>query len=119
MNDRVFIENLRLKCKIGASVKERRKPQEVVMDLSLFVDLRRAGSSDRLASTIDYRRVVKLVTELASGREFRLLEGLGEAVAASALGMPRVERVVVKLRKAKYSDAPAMGIEIERISKVG
>jgi FolB domain-containing protein len=112
--DRIFLENIRLTCRIGATAKERREPQEVVVDLSLFTNLRRAGTTDRLRHTVDYRKVLRQISELVSSREFNLLEGLAEGIASIALGHAGVERVTVKVRKRRYSEEPSVGIEIER-----
>jgi len=115
--DRIFLENLRIKCKIGASEKERRVAQEVIIDLSLFANLKRAAATDRIGYTIDYRRVRRQISEFVSSREFRLLEGLAEGVASVALKTAGVQRVSVKVRKARYSDEPSVGVEIERTKR--
>ncbi len=115
--DRIFLENVRLKCRIGASDKERSEAQEVVMDLSLFAGLRRAGTTDRIDYTIDYRKVRRQISEFAASREFRLLEGLAEGIASLALKTAGVRRVTVKVRKARYSDEPSVGVEIERMKR--
>jgi len=112
--DRIFLENVRFKCRIGATAKERREPQEVVIDLSLFTNLTRAGTTDRLRYTVDYRKVLRQISELVSSREFNLLEGLAEGIASITLGYAEVERVTVKVRKRRYSEEPSVGIEIER-----
>ena len=114
MNDRIFLDNLRLKCRIGITDEERREPQEVMADISLFVNLKRAGTSDSLDDTVNYREAMTNVLQSVSNREFNLLESLAEGIAALALETSRVERVVVKVRKAKYSREPSIGIEIER-----
>ncbi len=49
-----------------------------------------------------------------SEREFELLEGLAEGIAAFALKTARVEEVAAKVLKAKYAAEPSIGIEIER-----
>jgi FolB domain-containing protein len=118
-NDRVFLENVRLKCKVGASEKERRMAQEVLVDLNLFFDLKRPGTTDSLEDTVDYSEMMRKVSEFVSRREFGLLESLAEGIAALALETRGVERVTVRVRKAKYSDQPSVGVEIERRRRAG
>ena len=113
--DRVFIENLRFKCRIGITEKERSEEQEIVVDLSLFADLKQAGGTDDLQHTVDYRRTMRDVLEFASSREFGLLESLAEGIASMALKHAVVERAVVRVRKAKYSGEPSAGVEIDRV----
>lgn len=119
MKDRIFLNNLRLKCRIGASEKERGEPQEVLVDLSLFLDLRRAGIADNIGRTIDYRKVTRQVERLVSEREFKLLEALAERIASLVLKPAGVARVVVRVRKTKYSSDPSIGVEIERSRRRG
>ena len=115
MNDRIFIDNLRCKSRVGVTDEERREPQEVLVDISLRVSLKRAGTSDNLGNTLDYREMMKRVLGFVSGNEFKLLERLAEGIASLALERPCVEGAVVKVRKAKYSNKPSIGIEIERV----
>ncbi|MDG6918948.1 MAG: dihydroneopterin aldolase [Nitrososphaerota archaeon] len=114
MVDRIFIENLRLKCKVGTQDEERRVSQEILVDVSLTVGLGRAGASDNLDDTIDYRDTIERISQFVTGGEFQLLESLAEGIAAIALKSAGVERVTVQVRKAKYSNEPSIGIEIER-----
>lgn len=114
MADKIFIENLRLKCRVGISPSERRRRQEVLVDLNIFVNLRRAARSDDVRDSVNYREVRERVSEFVSGNDFGLLETLAEGVADLVLGYPPVERVVVRVRKGKYSVEPSIGVEISR-----
>lgn len=117
MVDRIFLDNLRLKCRIGITDEERRDLQDVIVDISLVVSLKRAGVSDNIGDTIDYRETMERVSKFASEREFKLLEGLAEGIADLVLKTAHVKKVTVKVRKAKYSSEPSVGVEIERSRK--
>lgn len=112
--DTVFIENLRLDCRVGVTDEERRTPQKVLVDVALSLDLSRAASSKKLEDTIDYREAKRQVSQFVSRGEFVLLESLAEGVAALALGGFEVDRVAVRVRKEKYSTEPSIGVRIER-----
>jgi 7,8-dihydroneopterin aldolase/epimerase/oxygenase len=112
--DTVFIDNLRLDCRVGVTDEERRKPQKVVVDVALSLDLSRAAASKNVEDTVDYREAKRLVSEFVSTGEFVLLESLAEGVAALALDSFEVERAVVRVRKEKYAAEPSIGIQIER-----
>lgn len=116
MGDRIFIDNLRLKCRVGVTDEERLLPQEILMDITLAINLKPAGTSDNLGDTLDYKDMLRRISQFASEREFKLLEGLAEGIAALALKVDRVEKVTVKARKAKYSSEPSIGVKIERSS---
>lgn len=112
--DRVFVENLRLDCRVGITDEERSRPQKVIVDLSLFLDLSRPAASGNVKDTIDYRQVRQKLSEFVSSGEFGLLETLADGVASLTLqGFP-VDRVSVRVRKEKYAAEPSVGIEIHR-----
>ncbi|MDG6963733.1 MAG: dihydroneopterin aldolase [Nitrososphaerota archaeon] len=114
MNDRIFVDNLRLNCRVGITSEERKEPQEVTMDISLFLNLKPAAESDSMGETIDYREVRQRVMQFISKREFKLLEALADGTATCLLDSFKAERVTVRVRKAKYSSDPSIGIEIVR-----
>ena len=53
--DRILISDLLVRCIIGVRDEERRDKQDVLINLELSVDLRKAGTSDRLEDSVDYR----------------------------------------------------------------
>ena len=114
MNDRIFVDNLRLDCRVGITSEERKRPQEVVADISFFLNLKRAAESDTMGETIDYREVRQRVMQFISEREFKLLEALADGIATYLLDSFKAERVTVRVRKAKYLSDPSIGIEIVR-----
>ncbi|MDG6974175.1 MAG: dihydroneopterin aldolase [Nitrososphaerota archaeon] len=85
MNDRIFVDNLRLNCRVGITSEERKEPQEVTMDISLFLNLKPAAESDSMGETIDYREVRQRVMQFISKREFKLLEALADGTATCLL----------------------------------
>jgi len=52
MTDQIQIKDLRLRTIIGINDEERRILQEVLINLTLFVDTRRAGVSDDIADAV-------------------------------------------------------------------
>jgi len=112
--DRIFIENLRLDCIVGVTEEERRQAQKVVVDVSLFVDLRRAAASKKIEDTVDYREAKRQISQFVTGSVFLLIESIAEGIASLALEKFDIERAVVKVRKEKYSVEPSIGVEIER-----
>jgi 7,8-dihydroneopterin aldolase/epimerase/oxygenase len=112
--DTVFIENLRLDSRVGVTDEERRQSQKVILDVTLTLDLGPAAATKDIEDTVDYREAKRVFTQFVSTGEFVLLESLAEGVAALALERFEVERVVVRVRKEKYSAEPSIGIQIER-----
>ena len=112
--DKIFVKNLVLPCSVGVSEEERRKKQNVVVDVEILCSLKHAGTSDNLRETISYSEVQDMVTEIVTKSEFKLLETLAENVAALILKNPNSCQVTISVKKEKYAMRPLMGIEIKR-----
>jgi len=72
--ERIYLQDLRVACIIGARPAERNQSQEVRIDICLDVDVREAGRSDRLEDTVDYGVLAREVVAKAEGSSFQLLE---------------------------------------------
>jgi 7,8-dihydroneopterin aldolase/epimerase/oxygenase len=114
MGDRIFIDNLRVKSKTGITEAERREPQEVLLDVSLYVSTRAAGASDDVRDSLDYWVAVKRISDFVSNGEFGLLESMAERLAGLLLEEFPIEKVSVRIRKAKFAGEPSIGVEIVR-----
>jgi len=113
--DRIHIRDLTLRCIIGVYPEERRDKQDVTIDITLFADLRRAGQTDDLACTVDYKAVKQKVVACVESSTFQLVESLAEQVASICLASPRVERVRVLIEKpGALRFARTVGVEIDR-----
>jgi FolB domain-containing protein len=97
--DKIIIRDLRARCVIGVNEDERREKQDVVINVTIFTDLRKAGRSDRFEDTIDYRAVKKKVLAMVEQSSFRLIEALAEAAAEICLSFPAVQQVQVRVDK--------------------
>ncbi len=119
-SDWINIRGLRLSCIIGTEEFERLKPQDLLLDLSLSVDLIQAGHSDRLEDTLDYSNLADRVSSHVEGSSYYLIERLAEAVADICLSDTRVKQVRVVLQKpGALSRALSAGVEIVRTRDTG
>jgi FolB domain-containing protein len=116
--DHIVISDLSVRCVIGVSEDERREKQDVLINISLFADLGRAGRSDRLEDAVDYRAVKKKIIKMVEASGYRLVEALAEAVAGLCLEHPGVTRVLVRVEKpTALRFARSVGVEITRPRK--
>ncbi len=70
------------------------------VDVELHCDLSAGAHSDNLKDTVDYERVYDCIRTIVVGRKFLLLERLGSEIGNGILSQfPKVERVVVRVRK--------------------
>lgn len=115
MTDCIEIQDLRARTIIGVRDRERRDRQEILIGLRLFVDMRRAGTSDRLADALDYDAVAKRVLAFVQSATYFLLEKLAEEVAQLCLREFSVSRVEVRVEKpAALPFAKGVSVTIDR-----
>lgn len=114
-DDLIFIRDLTVHCVIGIQEWERLTKQEVRINLELTTDTRRAGRSDRIEETIDYKALTKRIIAHAEGSACQLVEALAEQIAALCLEHPQIEAVRVKLEKpGALRHARSVGVCIRR-----
>jgi D-erythro-7,8-dihydroneopterin triphosphate epimerase len=115
MMDRILIKDLLVRCVLGLGEEERREKQDVLINIVLFVDLAKAGRSDRAEDTVDYRALKKDVLAAAEGSQFHLAEALAERVADVCLSHGSVERAQVTVEKpGALRFARSVAVQIER-----
>ena len=113
--DKILISDLLVRCIIGVHDEERRERQDVLINLALSVDLSKAGTSDRLEDSVDYRAVNKQILSMAEGSQFHLVESLAQAVADICLENPLIKEVWVRVEKpGALRFARSVGVEIVR-----
>jgi FolB domain-containing protein len=113
--DRILISDLRARCIIGINAEERREKQDVVINLTLLADLRKAGRSDRFEDTVDYRAIKKRILELVEKSQYFLVEAMAEAIADLCLEHAGVTSVEVRVEKpSALRFARSVGVQIAR-----
>ena len=97
--DKIFIRELALRCIIGIYPAERREKQDIIINVEMHCDLRKAGRSDDLNDTVDYKAVKKAILKLVEESGFQLIESLAESIADIALSDEKILQVVVTIDK--------------------
>lgn len=97
--DKIYIRDLVLRCIIGVFPEERRDKQELTMNLCLETDLRKAGNSDDLNDTVDYKTIKQGILKMVEASDYELIESIAERTAEICLRDPKVQRVTVTLDK--------------------
>jgi FolB domain-containing protein len=115
MPDRIEIRDLLVRGIIGVNDWEREHKQDIVVNITLFADLREAGRSDDLADSVDYKKVAKQVIAHVESSQRFTVEALAADIARICLAMPRVLRVKVRVDKpGAVRFSRSVGVEIER-----
>jgi FolB domain-containing protein len=113
--DQVFISDLIARGIIGVNEWEREKPQEISINIVLFADLHKAGSSDNIQDSVNYRTVAKKVLAHAETAQRQTVEALAADIARLCLEQPGVQQVRVRVEKpGAVRFSRTVGIEIER-----
>ncbi len=113
--DRILISDLRARCIIGVNDEERREKQDILINVTIFADLLKAGKSDRFEDTVDYRAIKKQILKMVEASRFHLVEALAEVVAKICLKNPMVSEVRVRVEKpSALRFARSVGVEIRR-----
>jgi FolB domain-containing protein len=112
--DRILISDLLVRCIIGIGDDERKNKQDVLINLSLSVDLHKAGKSDRIRAR-DYAALQKQIVAMAEGSQFLLVEALAEKIAELCLEHTAVYQARVRVEKpTALRFARSVGVEITR-----
>jgi dihydroneopterin aldolase len=100
MTDRIIVGGIKFHAYHGLTRLEREVGVRCSIDVEMTLDLSPAIESDRLADTIDYRAIHRLVLEIGQERKsFHLIESLGGRIAAEILKRFAVQDVTVRVRK--------------------
>lgn len=117
MQDRVFVEGIRFHGFHGLTRLERQVGVRLSVDVVLEADLERSGRSDRVADTIDYRKVHQRVVEVGKGRSHKLLESFARTLLDVLLAEFEADRITVRVRKETPvldGIVEAVGVELSR-----
>ena len=113
--DQIIISDLSVRGIIGINAWEREKPQEILINLVLFGDLQKAGESDDIRDTLNYRTVAKKVQAHAETARRFTVEALAADLARLCLEEPGVLKVRVRVEKPRaVRFSRSVGVEIER-----
>ncbi len=112
--DKILIQDLLLRTVIGLTDHERRDRQDVVINLTLFADLRRAGESDSVDDSLNYRTLAKAIIAHVEPSAYYTVEALATAIARLCIEHG-AERAIVRVEKpGALRFAQSVGVEIDR-----
>ncbi|WP_298864244.1 dihydroneopterin aldolase [uncultured Gimesia sp.] len=115
MPDRIQISDLLLRTIIGINNEEREKKQDVVINITLHVDLRKAGRSDDISDAVNYRTITKEIIDLVENSRFQLVEKMADEVAKICLIDQHVQQASVSIEKpGALRFTRSVGVTVER-----
>lgn len=117
--DRIWVYGIACRVRLGVPRRERSKPQGILIDVGMELDLTPAAASDDFRATVDYQAVEKAVRAAAQAGERQLAETLAEEIASLVLGlngiiaavnitvhkkpavMPKTREIAVQIRRQR------------------
>jgi dihydroneopterin aldolase len=97
--DAIFVRGLAFEANHGYTAAERRATRRFSLDIEIHRSLAAAARSDRIADTVDYRKVCEAALRIGTQSTFRLLEALAGSVGAAIQEMYPDVTVTVELHK--------------------
>ncbi|HVJ50491.1 dihydroneopterin aldolase [Desulfitobacterium sp.] len=105
--DAIHLKGLEFYGYHGVMPEEKVLGQRFIVDVDLYQDLRKPGSSDQVADTINYAEVYQLIKTIVTSEPFHLLERLAEEIAKQMLNAFSCEALRVEIHKPQ---APIPGL---------
>ena len=113
--DKVIIRDLLARGIIGINDWEREKPQDILINIVIFTDLKKAGQTDDIAYSVNYRTISKKAQARAETAQRFTVEALAADIAEICFQEKGVLKARVKVEKPNaVRFASSVGVEIER-----
>lgn len=114
MNEVIIIKGLQVLARVGVPDKERSKPQNLLVDLTITPATGFAAMEDQLERSIDYQAVSGRVMALAAERPRKLIETLASDIAETVLKEFGARAILVEVRKFILPDTEYVAVSCER-----
>ena len=113
--DKVIIKNLLARGIIGVNDWERNRAQDILINIILFTDTRRAAETDHINDCVNYSTMSKKVLAHAESANRLTVEALANDLAKICLLEKGVQKVSIRVEKpGAVRFAESVGVEIER-----
>jgi FolB domain-containing protein len=113
--DKVIIHDLLVRGIIGVNDWERYRAQDILINITLFTDTRRAAETDNIVDCVNYSTMSKRIQAHAESAQRLTVEALANDLARICLEDKGVQRVILRVEKpGAVRFAKSVGVEIER-----
>lgn len=116
--DAIELNEIACRCRVGVSEAQRRRAQDVLVDLRLEADLSACGASDDFRQAVDYWGVENIVREAAESRPWQLVESIAQRAAEVVLSHHkevRLARVQATKRPPVLKNRKYVTVELARL----
>lgn len=116
---KIKIKNLRVRTIIGIYEWEREHLQEVVVNVEMEFDGKKATQSDAIEDTVNYKALKKRILAEVEQSNFQLLEKLANHILQIVMEDPKVQKGIVEVDKPhalRFADSVSVICSEERES---
>ena len=113
--DQIIIKDLVARGILGLNDWEREKPQEILINITVFTDITQAGETDDISHSVNYRTIAKKTLAHAETAGRFTVEALAMDIIKICLAQPGARKARVRVEKpgaVRFSGS--VGVEIER-----
>jgi dihydroneopterin aldolase len=97
--DAVFVRGLEFEANHGYTEEERRSTRRFRVSLEIQRPLGAAAETDRIADTVDYRKVSELAIRIGTEHTYRLLEALAGSIGRAIQELYPSAAVIIDIDK--------------------
>jgi FolB domain-containing protein len=113
--DKVIIKDLLVRGIIGINDWEREQTQDILINIVVLTDTRRAAETDDIGDCVNYKTLAKEVRKHAETAERLTVEALANDISRICLQQGGVQKAIVRVEKpGAVRFAASVGVEIER-----
>lgn len=114
--DKIIIKDLLVRGIVGINPDERVKQQDILINVTLYADVRRAAETDDIEDAVNYKSITKrIIRHVESSADFlveKLVTDITRIILTEFDGVQRAKVRVEKPTALRF--AGSVGIEIER-----
>ena len=113
----IRIKNLLLRTYIGFNDDEIDKLQDVVINITIEVDLSHAISNDSVEQSYNYKTITKQIIALVQERKFKMLEKLTQSILDEIMKNKQVQFARVEVDKPhalRFAESVSVELEATR-----
>lgn len=114
--DKIIIKGLKIYAFHGVNKEEKVQGQNFIVDAVLYVDLSKAGNTDKVSDTVSYAKVTKTIIKTVNEKSYDLLEKVATRIIQQIfdefLSVKKVDVTVKKPEAPINADFDYMAVNI-------
>ena len=114
--DKIIIKGLKIYAFHGVNKEEKAQGQNFIVDAVLYVDLSKAGNTDKVSDTVSYAKVTKTIIKTVNEKSYDLLEKVATRIIQQVfnefLSIKKVDVTIKKPEAPINADFDYMAVNI-------